>query len=30
MSHNFVSSKANWEDLDVQLPRYDGYEPSRT
>lgn len=29
MSHNFVSSKANWEDLDADLPRYDGYEPSR-
>ena len=24
VSHNFVSSKANWEDLDGQLPRYDG------
>jgi hypothetical protein len=28
-SHNFVSSKANWEDLDVELPRYDSFEPSR-
>jgi hypothetical protein len=28
-SHNFVSSKANWEDLDASLPRYDGYEPGR-
>lgn len=28
-SHNFVSSKANWEDLDAKLPRYDGYEPGR-
>jgi hypothetical protein len=29
-SHNFVSSKANWEDLDNQLPRYDSFEPSRS
>jgi len=29
ISHNFVSSKANWEDLDADLPRYDGYEPWR-
>ena len=29
ISHNFVSSKADWEDLDVELPRYDGYEPGR-
>jgi hypothetical protein len=29
ISHNFVSSKASWEDLDAALPRYDGYEPSR-
>jgi hypothetical protein len=29
ISHNFVSSKANWEELDADLPRYDGYEPSR-
>lgn len=29
ISHNFVSSKANWDDLDADLPRYDGYEPSR-
>lgn len=29
ISHNFVSSKANWEDLDTKLPRYDGFEPSR-
>jgi hypothetical protein len=28
-SHNFVSSKANWENLDVQLPQYDSFEPSR-
>ena len=29
ISHNFVSSKANWEELDVELPRYDSFEPSR-
>lgn len=29
LSHNFVSSKADWDDLDAQLPRYDGYEPGR-
>ncbi len=29
LSHNFVSSKANWDDLDADLPRYDGFEPSR-
>lgn len=29
LSHNFVSSKACWDDLDAQLPRYDGHEPSR-
>jgi hypothetical protein len=29
ISHNFVSSKANWEDLDVKLPIYDSFEPSR-
>ncbi|MDP2562599.1 GFA family protein [Psychrobium sp. 1_MG-2023] len=29
ISHNFVSSKANWENLDAQLPRYDAFEPSR-
>lgn len=29
ISHNFVSSKANWEDLDATLPRYDAFEPSR-
>ncbi|WP_448567836.1 GFA family protein [Thalassotalea ganghwensis] len=29
ISHNFVSSKANWEDLDADIPRYDGFEPSR-
>ncbi|WP_341503677.1 GFA family protein [Gallaecimonas sp. GXIMD4217] len=29
LSHNFVSSKANWEDMDAKLPRYDGFEPGR-
>ncbi|MEJ6476870.1 GFA family protein [Pseudoalteromonas piscicida] len=29
LSHNFVSSKANWDDLDASLPRYDAFEPSR-
>jgi hypothetical protein len=29
ISHNFVSSKANWEDIDADLPRYDSFEPSR-
>jgi len=29
ISHNFVSSKANWEDLDSELPRYDAFEPGR-
>jgi len=29
ISHNFVSSKANWEELDAKLPRYDSFEPSR-
>jgi len=28
-SHNFMSSKANWEDLDAGLPHYEHYEPSR-
>lgn len=29
ISHNFVSSKANWDDLDAKLPRYDAFEPTR-
>lgn len=29
ISHNFVTSRASWDDLDAALPRYDGYEPSR-
>lgn len=30
LSHNFYSSKASWEDLDVVLPRYDSFEPGRS
>lgn len=29
LSHNFVTSKANWEDLNAELPRYHRYEPGR-
>ena len=29
ISHNFVSSKENWEDIDANLPKYDSFEPSR-
>lgn len=29
ISHNFVTSKANWEDLDAILPRYEKHEPNR-
>ncbi|WP_105254502.1 GFA family protein [Pseudoalteromonas sp. T1lg75] len=29
ISHNFVTSKANWEDLDLMLPRYEKHEPGR-
>jgi len=29
VSHNFVDSKANWEDLTADLPRYSTFEPSR-
>jgi hypothetical protein len=29
VSHNFITSKANWEDLDEKLPRYDNFEPNR-
>ena len=29
ISHNFVSSKANWEELEANLPHYDAFEPSR-
>lgn len=28
-AHIFVSSKAEWEELCDELPRYDGYEPNR-
>lgn len=28
-SHNFVTSKANWDDLQAALPQYDKWEPSR-
>lgn len=29
ISHNFVSSRANWDDLDANLPRYESFEPGR-
>lgn len=29
ISHNFVSSRAAWDDLDAELPRYEGHEPGR-
>ncbi|MEC4087376.1 GFA family protein [Pseudoalteromonas rubra] len=29
MSHNYVTSKANWEELDASLPRYEAKEPGR-
>lgn len=29
MSHNFVGSKASWDDLDADIPRYSTFEPSR-
>ena len=28
-AHIFVSSKANWEDICGELPRFDTYEPGR-
>ncbi|WP_281560791.1 GFA family protein [Thalassomonas sp. RHCl1] len=28
-SHNFIGSKANWDELDADLPRYEGFEPGR-
>lgn len=28
-SHNFVGSKANWDDLDAELPQYQEFEPAR-
>lgn len=30
MSHNFITSKADWEELDADLPRYEAHEPGRT
>ncbi|EAQ66864.1 hypothetical protein MED121_13090 [Marinomonas sp. MED121] len=30
ISHNFITSKANWEDLDADLPVYDKHEPTRS
>lgn len=29
ISHNFVTSKANWEEMDAKLPRYEAFEPER-
>jgi len=29
ISHNFITSKANWDDLDADLPRYEAHEPGR-
>jgi hypothetical protein len=29
MAHIFVDSKADWEDISDDLPRYDNYEPVR-
>ena len=29
ISHNFVSSKACWDNLDADLPRYNSHEPGR-
>ncbi len=29
ISHNFVTSKANWEDLDAELPRSEKHEIGR-
>lgn len=29
MSHNFIDSKANWEDLTADLPHYSSFEPDR-
>lgn len=29
ISHNFVSSRANWDSLYDTLPHYDGHEPGR-
>ncbi|TMO80540.1 aldehyde-activating protein [Pseudoalteromonas sp. S3776] len=29
ISHNFVTSKANWEQLETRLPCYEKHEPGR-
>ncbi len=29
LSHNFVTSKANWEQLETSLPCYEKHEPGR-
>jgi len=29
MQHIFISSKANWENFEDNLPRYESYEPNR-
>lgn len=29
-SHNFMGSKACWDDMDAPLPRYDEFEPARS
>ncbi|MDR9767893.1 GFA family protein [Shewanella baltica] len=29
ISHNFVTSKANWENLNAELPHYEKQEPGR-
>ncbi|TBR44266.1 GFA family protein [Marinomonas agarivorans] len=29
ISHNFMTSKANWDDLDAELPRNDEFERGR-
>lgn len=29
MSHNFMASKANWDDMNASLPCYEEFEPSR-
>jgi len=28
-AHIFVGSRANWDDMDANLPHYDAYEPER-
>lgn len=30
ISHNFITSKANWEELDADLPMHEKHEPSRS